>query len=503
MKKLKFISALALTLILGACDNYDLPNPPGQTNPEPDAYFQDADLDMTTVNSTLELAEANAQNVFVTVADITKLENFPAGYDLVIDMQLANDAQFSKSTTVATTIDGDKLTVNPDVLNGAVQEILTRKPGTYDVNARFLAYAVRGTTRLRLGGIDKTYGDGMLKIHTLDAAKVIEDAYYLVRCNAQGQPDMGSVVAMNNTSGAGVSGYDNPEFAIKLDVAEGTDFYWMVAPQSVISAHTTTGMYGGNPEEGGMAGKLGTSYSAIKMPVAGSVLVTVNMESDSYTVSYAFDVLYPFPQAGGSASNLLLLYTDDYINYYGATVINRVTVICTNADRNVGVKFMADPEVPQVISEDGLSISGGLTSTGGDRLDLGIKGNALYYANINLVQQTYSFYHIATLSVIGNHNGWNLETAPEMTPAKDFKTWTLDGVKLDGDFKLNCNRAWDYDFGGEQMQDVAAEHVYNVWNKGGNLTAPRGKYNVKVDFSTKPYVVTLTKTGEWPADEEY
>ncbi len=500
MKKLKFISALALTLILGACDNFDLPNPPGQTNPEPDAYFQDADLDMNTVNSTLELAEANQQNVFVTVADITTLTNFPAGYDLVIDMQLANDAQFSKSTTVTTTIDGDKVTVNPDVLNGAVQEILTKKPGTYDVNARFLAYAVRGTTRLRLGGIDKTFGDGMLKIHTLDAAKVIEDAYYLVRCNAQGQPDMGSVIAMNNTSGAGISGYDNPEFAIKLDVAEGSDFYWMIAPQSVISAHSTDGMYGGNPAEGGMSGKLGTGYSAIKMPVAGSVLVTVNMEDDSYTVSYAFDVLYPFPAAGGQAANLLLLYTDDYINYYGVTVINRSTVIYTQADKS-GVQFKGNPEVEQVVSEDGLTISGGLSSAAdSERIDLGIKGNALYYADVNLVQETYRFYHIATLTLIGNHNGWNLETAPELTPAKDLKTWTLNDAKLDGEFKINCNRAWDYDFGGEALQDVAGQHVYNVWNKGGNLSVERGKYDVTVNFSTKPYVVTLTKTGEWPAD---
>lgn len=492
MKKLKFISALALTLILGACDNFDLPNPPGQTNPEPDAYFQDADLDMNTVNGTLELAEANQQNVYVTVADITKLENFPAGYDLVIDMQLANDAQFSKSTTVTTTIDGDKLTVNPDVLNGAVQEILTKKPGTYDVNARFLAYAVRGTTRLRLGGIDKTYGDGILKIHTLDAAKVIEDAYYLVKVNAQGQPDMGSVIAMNNTSGAGVSGYDNPEFAIKLDVPEGVDYYWMIAPQSVITAHSTDGLFGGNPEEGGMAGKLGVGYGAIKMPVAGAVLVTVNMEQDSYTVSYAFDVLYPFPAAGGNAANLLLLYTNDYINYSGVTVINRVTVIYTTADKS-GVKFTADPEVPQEVSADGYTISGGLTSGDGDRLDLGIKGNALYYANVNLVQETYNFYHIETLSIVGAHNSWNEKEAPELTPSKDFKTWTINDIHLDGDFKLNCNHAWDYDFGGEQLQDVAGQHVYNVWNKGGNLTVGEGTYDVTVNFSTLPYVVTLTK----------
>ena len=75
MKKIKFISAIALTLMLGACENYDLPNPPGQTNPAPDGYFENSSIALEPVTATLDLTQLNADNKFATVANITTLEN--------------------------------------------------------------------------------------------------------------------------------------------------------------------------------------------------------------------------------------------------------------------------------------------------------------------------------------------------------------------------------------------------------------------------------------------
>lgn len=31
-------------MVMASCDNFDLPNPPGQTNPEPDGIFENSGL---------------------------------------------------------------------------------------------------------------------------------------------------------------------------------------------------------------------------------------------------------------------------------------------------------------------------------------------------------------------------------------------------------------------------------------------------------------------------
>lgn len=494
MKTIKFISALALTLGLAACDSYDLPNPPGQNYPEPDGYFENSGLVLTPNADAISLSAYNEANQFVPVATVEQLVNFPEGYDLVIDMQLGNNDQFSKSTILTTTIeendDTKQLTINPDVLNGAIQEVLTKEPGTYNVPVRFLAYAVRGTTRMGLGGEGATYGNATLNIHTYDAAKVIENAYYVVPCDANGQPQLAKAIKMNNTAG-NVSPYDNPEFAVKLDVPEETPYLFMIAPQSAITAGDAKALYGANAAADDMDGKLVVGLNAITMPVAGSVLVTVNMEQDSYVINYAFEVIYPL-FGSTKAENVMALYTNDYINYYGVTAINNRWRIYTQADKK-GVIFKMDPEVEPIVAENGLSSEGAITSAA-DGLDLTapVKGNCLYYADVNLVQKTFSLKALHTMSVIGAGNGWNLETATELTPSKDLKVWTAKDVKIGDEFKINCNGAWDYDFGGVSVPDATGKQVYNLNFKGSNMPAKAGTYDVEINFSTMPYVLTLT-----------
>ena len=489
MKTIKFISALALTLGLAACDSYDLPNPPGQAYPAPDGYFENSGLVMSANSETLNLTEANAANKFVTVASISELVNFPEDYTLAIDMKLGEG---SKAKIYSTTIDNMDVTVNPDILNGAVQDVLTKQPGTYSIPVEFMAYAERGTTRMGLGGVGATYGNGNLSIKTYDAAKVIEDAYYLVPV-VSGKPALAQALKMNNTAGNSVSPYDNPEFALQIDVPENSEYLFMIAPQSAVTAGDASALYGGNPSADGMSGKLGTSYEVIKMPVAGSVLVTVNMEQDSYTVNYAFDVLYAVSGSTRPA-NAMALYTDNYINYYGVTALNQRFTIYTAADKS-GVAFKYDESVEPEISENGLEQSGAITADTDvvAQIPVPIKGNCLYYVDINLVQLTYDVKALQTMSVIGAGNDWNLETATPLTPSKDFKTWTASDVEIGDEFKINCNGAWDFDFGGAQVQDVDGQSVYNINLKGSNMPAKAGKYDVKIDFSTMPYVLTLTK----------
>ena len=133
MKKIKFLSAIALTMVMASCDNYDLPNPPGQTNPEPDGIFENSGLVLTQGEAAVNLNTYNTNNQDVTVANITELVNFPSDYELQVEMRVSGNQDFSKATVISTTIDDKAVLVNPDVFNGAIQSSITKAPGNYTV----------------------------------------------------------------------------------------------------------------------------------------------------------------------------------------------------------------------------------------------------------------------------------------------------------------------------------------------------------------------------------
>ncbi|MDE6009482.1 MAG: hypothetical protein K2G90_09780 [Muribaculaceae bacterium] len=495
MKKIKLFSALALTLALAACDDFDLPNPPGQTNTDPEAYFENSNLVMAPNSEAISLTAANEANQYVTVANITTLENFPEGYSLAVDMEVGNDGTFSKTTTLSTVIDGDAITVNPDLLNGAIQSVISKKPGTYDVNSRLVAYAVRDNTRIRLGGVNNYYLTEALNVTTFDAVKVIEDAYYLVPCASDGTPNMGAAILMNNTAGSSVSAYDNPEFAIKIESPAPDGYFFKIAPQSAISAGSAASLYGANPAADGMSGKLSTDYGVGHISITGDVLITINMEEDSYSVNYAFEVLYPY-SGSLNANTVMKLYTTNYINYSGVCAINNQWFVGADADKKKEPLFKQSAEEAPVVSEDGLNMTG-LLSTASDAalIKTPVEKNHLYWVDVNLVQLTYSMTVLNQLSLIGNHNGWSHDTSIDLTPSKDLKTWTATDVDLDGGCKVAANKEWGaVDFGGVSAgTDSAGNLVFDLSMKGSDMDIPSGKYDVKINFSVQPYVMTLTK----------
>lgn len=497
MKNIKFISAIALTMMMASCDDFDLPNPPVQSNPEPEAVFENSGLVLTQGDANVNLVTFNNADQAVTVANITDLVNFPADYTLDIVMEVSGDQNFSKVAKVPTTIVDNAVMVQPDEFNAGIQEAMTKKPGTYDVYSRFVAYAVLGDTRARLGGLTASYCPSKFLVTTLDPAKVIEDNYYLVPCDAQGNPVFAAALKMNNTAG-NVSPYDNPEFALKIDVTEdevnGLGYLWKVAPESAYLTQDASQCMGCSVSPtSDLAGKLGVDYAAGSIKLLGSVLVSVNVEVDSYSVNYAFEALYPF--SGRTAANkLMLLYTDNYITYTGVTAINQAWILAAQADKTNGVFFKQDANVAPEVTEDGLNQTGLLTtSSDGDGLTAPVAANCLYWVNVNLVQLTYELYALKTLSVIGSGNDWKLDTATQLTPSSDFKVWTADNVPVGDEFKINANGAWTIGFSGKSVPDATGKQVYTVDKQDGgeNLHATPGTYKVTVDFSTKPYTVTL------------
>lgn len=503
MKNLKFISAIALTMLMASCDDFELPNPPGQTNGEPTGIFAGADLELTKGEENVNLKTANAENRNIVVATISKLENFPADYSLSVDMELSPNENFDPATIVETTVNDKNIEVNPDKFNTAIQNIYTKQPGVYDMNARFIAYAVNGTTKLRLGDMTHTYCTEKLKVTTLDPVKAMEQSYYFLPCKADGTPEWTAAEKMNNTSGEGTSVYDNPEFALKIDVdaavAQAGGIKWMLAPASAYEAKNAAGLIGclANTD---FTGKLtGTTPGVITL--SGPVLITVNTELDSYGISYAFDTLWPLSSTTLTRPNeALLLYTDNYINYSGVSVLSGMWYLCGQPDYETGTVFSQDPNVPVVDSDQMtdsevfLSREGGLVQgREGDNLTAPVKRKNLYWIDVNLVQRTYKVTGILNLGVVGVHNDWKPEASIQLTKSKDLATWTAEDVEIKGEFKINAGNNWNVNWGlGEQLQDVEGKKVYTLqFNGGTNLNAPEGKYKVTVDFSAFPYTLTL------------
>ena len=496
MKAIKFLLAIALVAAMASCSE-DLPNPGSQQYPEPDGIFANSDIVLAQGNADLLLQEANANNVNCVLATVTDLKNFPDGYTLSIDAQVSGTQDFSEYTTIATEIQESNVTVNPDILNGAIQEVITKAPDKLPVYIRCLAYAERENTRMLLGGKDHFFGPYTYNVTPLNPTVVIEQEYYLVGkfCDW----DITKAVKFTNTV-AGANAYDNPQFSIVVNVTEeqaAAGYKWMVIPASTYAAKNfSAGAFGTRADESGMAGILIDATKADEaagvISVSGPMQITVDMRAKTYGVNYALNVLWAF----WKNNDAMGLYSENYINYTGVAVF-RAAARFGQEPNTSGIMFKQDPDA-EAYEEEGV-YTGRLTSASGGR-DIKVSKDAtLYWCDLNLVALTYSISAINSISVVGAGNDWNEKEAPELTPSADLKVWTGKDIQIgkDGDmsFKLNCNHAWTLDFGGASDPVVAGnEQSWNLAFKGGNMIANgEGKYDVEVNFGTVPYTVKLTK----------
>ncbi|MDE6225716.1 MAG: hypothetical protein K2M25_06225, partial [Muribaculaceae bacterium] len=177
MKKAAFLSFLALCLGFTSCDNYEEPNPPAQSNPQ-ETIFEVGGLSVEPRVGILDLDAINIQGVDVPVATVS-LSDFPDGYQLQLDMELSADDTFEKTAVMSTTITTDStVTVTPDALQAVINNLITRDPAPLKVMARFMAYAVNGKTKVRLGDPDKFYCTETLNLVPLTPSVILEETYY-------------------------------------------------------------------------------------------------------------------------------------------------------------------------------------------------------------------------------------------------------------------------------------------------------------------------------------
>lgn len=121
---------------------------------------------------------------------------------------------------------------------------------------------------------------------------------------------------------------------------------------------------------------------------------------------------------------------------------------------------------------------GTLVTSGGGNLPLPSEGDGLYYVVVDTKNLNYTTTYIESVCVVGQFNGWDLATAPEMTHSEDYQTWTYDGDLAADQFKFVFNRSWDINLGGG---------FNNLVENGDNLVAPAGASVLTLDLHSLPY----------------
>lgn len=484
MKRYAFIAALALGFGFTACDSFDEPNPPAQSNPQ-EPTFNNSEVTVTASSAaTAPQVDLGALNDASEDLDLCTVvaPDVPSGYEVMAVMEISKDNTFSKTYDVetSTTVNEDgtyTIYVAPDALSGQYAAHISKSPKAATIYYRIRLYLQSGNTVARIGDPDLFYDVNSMNILPLPSTFVIENNYYLV----------GTINGWRISEGvkfdhSDADPYDDPVFTLVVDIPAAdaeSGWWWKIVPESVyVTGDWGSGEYSQfGPVENGdeaLEGMLtGNDPGAGCIKESGPHLITINMEESTYKFMLAIPNLWtPGDANGWNAAASQVLFTNDYTTYLGFARLSPN-----------GFKFTSQPNWDGI--NFGAGDADGVLSTDGQAGNLMVDVLGLYWCSVNVGNLTYSVDLISTIGIIGDFNGWSGSVA--MTPSDDLLTWEVKDVDLTegGGWKFRCNDDWVIDLGGEP-----GALVY----KGDNIPVTEsGTYDIVLHLDQLPYSATLTK----------
>lgn len=488
-----------LTLAMGlgfvACDDFDMPNPPAQSNPQ-EPVFEASNISMTPLTGTdvVDLIQANDGDQLVALAAVTEVKDLPEGYTLEFKGQMSASDAFANPVAFDVVTEDGRLLADPDNLDAAYHSALgTIDPSARETHIRFIAYAVNGTSRIRIGNQDGYFCPMAVQMKPFAPGFVVEEKYYLIGTCSNDRIDKATAIEMHNS---GVSPYDDPVFTAVIDITDqqAADGYkWAVVPESTMAAGSGLVMA---PSDEALADQMeGYLADSNTLDVFGVVnasnkhLFTVNVKADedglySYKVQLAIPTLYtPGPSNDWNFGKSQQLYTNNYTSYMGFVHIKEQ------------FKFTSAPDWAH--TNFGFAEAGKL-STAGSADNLKVNENdqpltdGLYWCTADIAALTYTALPVSSIGIIGSatEKGWDGEVA--MTPSADFMTWTVTTKLKEGAMKFRLNNDWAVSLGGS----FAA-----LTTDGGDITvegADTGDVTITLDLSgitegVSWYTATITK----------
>ena len=409
----------------------------------------------------------------IAVLQVVEAANLPANAELEFVMQISKSEDYSTSQEVATVVTDNVVYVDPIEWQAAHLAEMGKNPKAQTTYLRFAAYAVNGTSSVRLGGPDYYIGQGSLSVTPYPAEIFIDEAYYL-EVN-------GEVVEQFGHSG---DVYDNPVFVLKLDVSVDevmNGWEWIVLAKSYVDGNTEKERTVFAPADDfveSTEGDLVTNVEGVEPQAGilvqdGLMLLTVNVETLSFAFTSAVENLYtPGDANGWNQTASQMLYTNDYVNYMGYAVL-----------APGGFKFTNAPDWNHTNYGDGGEA--GMLSTDGGAGNLTVPEKGLYWCSVDIGALTYSTTQVVSIGVIGDATpgGWDADT--DLT-SEDFLVWKgTVALKGSGELKFRANDGWDINLGGD---------VNNLSAGGANIPTPgEGNWEVTLDLSKLPYSCSFTK----------
>ena len=393
------------------------------------------------------LEDAELQAV---VLNIVEAQNLPEVGDLTFVMQMSKSIDFAAVQEVATTVENNQVCVAPADWQAAHLKVLGKNPKTQDAYVRFAAYVVNGTSSVRVGNPNLYYGAHKVSVTPFPAAHEIEESYSIV---IKG----GETIALNHSGDQ----YDNPVFSLKLDIEAPIE--WAIKGVKFAYAPVAS-------ETDELVGTLAEGEGFATMSTLGPWVLSVNMETLTYSFAPAFDNLWtPGDANGWNHGGSMMLSTTDYANYYGFANLS-----------TGGFKFTSAADWNHINYGDG-GEEGKLSTDGGAGI-LTVAESGLYWCDVNIAALTWKATKIETIGVIGSFNGW-LESLA--LTSEDGILWTGTITLNEGDeYKFRCNNDWAINLGGDDE--------YTLVPGGANLKAPAaGTYTITLDLSVVPYACYL------------
>lgn len=489
MKKLAIFSVLALCLGFSSCDNVDLPNPPGQSNPQ-EALFDSDYLKVQSCNSetnVIDLTAFNNESRQVPVAAVTQKGDIPSGYALKFEVAISKDGNFDNAPVIECECPGNTVLADPDILNGVLRtfskDVVEQ---TVQLQLRPYLYSVDNPTTVV--EVNRTYGPFAITMKPFEPSTVIENSYYLLLSTDGSTWNLADAIASTHSSN---NVYDDPEFKFKFyvdqDQIDNGGVWWKIIPASTYGmgdAWTSGTWYGTNDDdEVATEGTLVTTGArpGINMMISGPIMMSINMETLHFNYLSAIECYYtPGGSNGWNASKSQALWTTDYSFYFGFVVIDGEFKFNPDTDwknRDFGVKDQ--PEF-----STGAYPYGKGNALGSDNIKVPVNG--LYYVTLNPDKDNaFELRNIGRVGIIGSATptDWSDDTA--LTPSADYLTWTGTIKLTAGELKFRFNGSWDLSLGGT---------ADNLSTSGDNIASPGdGTYDVTVSFATYPYQAIFVK----------
>lgn len=487
MKKFALLGLTAMmSLAFVACDNYEEPNPPAQSNPQ-QTIFQANGLSFTSAAQTYNLEALNAEGAEAVLGNVA-LTDFPEDYTLKLVLEVSADNNFAKVAEAETTIEDNQVKVSPDALQGAYSEAVTKDPKAGKAYGRFAAYAVKNSMEARLGSDDQFYGPFEISLVPLNPAQVIEETYYIAY-SADGETWSADKCLKMGHSAA--SQYDDPVFSLAYNFTEemvgDEGMFWKIVPQSTVTAGDFTALtYGTSEEEiyndeGALVAN--SEFAGVSF-LTGAVLFTINMEDLTYNYFQAIENFWtPGNSNGwGFGANCQTLFTDNYEDYYGFIFLNGEFKFSPNPAWSGD--FGSDEGLAWELQEGGYYVGTG-KAEGSKNISLPAGNPAgIYYVQLNYPTKELTLTQINTVGVIGGFNGWSASLA--LTPDATFTTWK-GSVKLSAgdEWKFRMNDGWDINLGGA---------LNNLTQGGDNIKCTEdGEYEITLNLFSVPFSATVVK----------